>query len=101
MLLTNLANGYWQIPLHDNSQKCTTFLHNLKMYQFYSISFSFKMAGSVFIKLLHMTLSDQFEKSLVLYIVDFSLATCGSVYDHFKEVNLVLNMYLIIACNSS
>ena len=92
MSLTDLATGYWQIPLHESSRGYTAFLHNSKMYQFCRIPFGLKTAGSAFIRALNMALGNQFEKILTVYIDDLLIATSGSIHDHLEKINSVFSI---------
>ena len=92
MSTTDLATGYWQIPLHDSSRKYTAFLHNSKMYQFCRIPFGLKTAGSAFIRALNCAIGHQFDDVLTIYIDDFLVATAGSFYDHIENLKDVFTV---------
>ena len=92
MSLTDLATGYWQIPLHESSRGYTAFLHNSKMYEFCRIPFGLKTAGSAFIGALNMAFGNQSEKILTVYIDDLLIATSSSIHDHLEKINLVFSI---------
>lgn len=84
---TDLANGYWQIPLHKDSRKYSAFLHNGQMYQFCRIPFGIKTAGSGFIRALNFAMGNKFESSLTPYIDDLLITTKGSFCDHIDKIS--------------
>lgn len=68
---TDLASGYWQIPLHPDSRKYTAFLYDSQMYQFCRLLFGLKTAGSTFI----------------LFV-----ATKGNFYDHLRDIDRIFTV---------
>lgn len=91
MSTTDLQMGYWQIPLHPDSRKYTAFLYNSKMYQFCRLPFGLKTAGSAFIRALNLSLGNEFDDILTVYIDDFLIATSGNFYDHLRAVSRVFS----------
>lgn len=89
---TDLATGYWQIPLHPDSRKYTAFLYDSQMYQFCRLPFGLKTAGSVFIRSLHEVLGNQFEETLTIYIDDFLITTKGNFYNHIYEIEKIFTV---------
>lgn len=92
MTLSDLASGYWQIPLHSDSRKYTAFLYNSQMYQFCRIPFGLKTAGSAFMRAISMALGDRFKDFLTVYVDDFLIATRGSFEDHLNSVESVFTV---------
>lgn len=72
---TDLANGYWQIPLEEESRKYTAFLYNHNVYQFKRVPFGLKTAGSGFIRSVSLTVGNQFAGVLETYVDDMIVAT--------------------------
>lgn len=89
---TDLATGYWQIPLHPNSRKYTAFVYDSKVYQFCRLPFGLKTAGSAFICALNFALGDKFRDVLSMYIDDFLIATRGSFYDHLHALEGIFDV---------
>ena len=87
MSTTDLANGYWQIPLHKESRIYTAFLYGSRMYQFCRIPFGIKMAGSAFMRALGLALEHQFNDVLTMCVDDMLIASSGSIYDHLEKIH--------------
>lgn len=86
MSTTDLAAGYWQIPLHKDNRKYTAFLYNSKMYQFCRIPFGLKTAGSAFMRAVRCALGNEFDEFLTIYVDDFLVTTRGSFDDHLDKL---------------
>lgn len=86
MSLTDLASGYWQIPLYEDSRKYTAFLFESKLYHFRRIPFGIKTAGSPFIRSLNFAIGNQFDDCLTTYIDDFFISTSGSVENNIDKM---------------
>lgn len=82
MSMTDLATGYWQIPLHSESRKYTAFYYNYKMYQFCRLPFGLKTAGSIFIRVLRSIFGDDFNDILTMYVDDILVTTSGDFHNH-------------------
>lgn len=89
MSSTDLAAGYWQIPLHEESRKYTAFLYDSKMYQFRRIPFGLKTAGSAFMRAVRCALGSNFDDFLTIYVDDFLVATPGSFENHLRILSSV------------
>ena len=89
MSTSDMANGYWQIPLDEESRKYTAFLYDSKLYHFCRVPFGLKTAGSAFIRALNQVLGDAFSDVLTLYVDDILITTSGTVLEHFQAIGLV------------
>ena len=85
---TDLAYGYWQIPLARKSRPYTAFLYGSQLYQFCRIPFGLKTAGSGFIRALSLALGNEFDTFLTCYIDDL-LITSSTFEEHLKHLQLV------------
>ena len=88
--LTDLAYGYWQIPLAVESRPYTAFLYGSQLYHFCRIPFGLKTAGSGFIRALNLALGNEFDSFLTCYIDDL-LITSASFDDHLHYLDLVFH----------
>ena len=108
MSMTDLANGYWQIPLHRDSRQYTVFLHGSRMYQFCRIPFGIKTRGSAFVRALNLAIGNKFNDFLTIYIDDLLIATSGTFNNHIDKIsevfevlqcqNFTLNLEMSIFC---
>lgn len=89
---SDLANGYWQIPLHKDSRQYTAFLFDGVTYHFCRIPFGIKTAGSGFIRALKVALGNKFDPFLTTYIDDLLITTAGSFRDHMRDLSLVFSI---------
>lgn len=90
MSTTDLAYGYWQIPLAVESRPYTAFLYDSKLYQFCRIPFGLKTAGSGFIRALNLALGSEFDFFLTCYIDDL-LVTSKSFDEHLSHLKLLFS----------
>ena len=88
MSTSDLANGYWQIPLAKASRPYTAFLYGTRLYQFCRIPFGLKMAGSGFIRALTQVCDRDFDEFLTIYIDDL-LITSTSFEQHLGHLQSV------------
>ena len=89
---SDLANGYWQIPLHRDSRQYTAFVHNSRVYHFCRIPFGLKTAGSGFIRALNFALGSQCDAYLTAYVDDLLITTAGTFSDHLKDLVSVFSI---------
>lgn len=64
----DLASGYWQLPLHENTKPITAFMTHDNVYQFNVLPFGFNCAPVIF----QRTMMDLFRDvpGLLIYLVD-------------------------------
>ena len=89
---TDLANGYWQIPLHKSSRQYTAFLYNSKVYHFCRIPFGLKTAGSGFIRALNFALEDKFDLFLTSYVDDLLITSRGTFKNHLQDLCTIFSV---------
>lgn len=71
----DIAQGYLQIPLEQNSRKYTAFLFEGAQYQFCRVPFGLQTAGAGFIRALRIALGDDLDEDLTTYVDDIMCAT--------------------------
>lgn len=66
----DLAKGYYQVPVHPNSQKFTTFVSRTGTYAFKRMPFGPKNAPAVFQQMMNRALGKLLYKKACVYLDD-------------------------------
>lgn len=88
MSTTDLAYGYWQIPLAVEARPYTAFLYGSQLFHFCRIPFGLKTAGSGFIRALNFALGNEYDDFLTCYIDDL-LITSSSFDQHLEHLDVI------------
>ena len=86
----DMASGYWQIPLHPESQEKTAFLTAEGHYYFKVMSFGLCNAPSSFTRMMDKIFGDLKFKSLLVYIDDIIIYS-RTFEEHVRHVEEVLS----------
>ncbi|XP_052253199.1 uncharacterized protein LOC127859731 [Dreissena polymorpha] len=83
----DLAKGYWQIPMSEDSQQYTAFITEFGMFQFKRMPFGLVNSGATFTKMMHHVLkglptTDSFVDDIITHSKDFE--------GHLRDVRKVL-----------
>ncbi len=76
----DLASGYWQVEVDENSQDITAFITPWRLYQFNVMPFGLTNAPAIFQRLMNYVLHDYLNDFVVVYLDD--ILVCS---DTFKE----------------
>src|SRR6266498_984171 len=97
----DLASGYWQVEVNENSQDITAFVTLWGLYQFNDISFGLTNAPVTFQRLMNYVLHDYLNDFVVVYLDDIlvcldtfeeHLAHIRKVFIKLREANLVIKL---------
>ena len=90
----DLASGYWQIKVHENSQEKTAFITHQGLHEFKVMPFSVMNAPAVFQRLmqrvLHGIQSDSGKEFVSVYL-DNVIVFSESLHDHVVHLRAVFN----------
>ena len=90
----DLASGYWQIKVHENSQEKTAFITHQGLYEFRVMLFGVMNAPAVFQHLmqrvLHGIQSDSSKEFVSVYL-DNVIVFSESLHDHVVHLRAVFN----------
>ncbi|XP_049302010.1 retrovirus-related Pol polyprotein from transposon opus isoform X6 [Bactrocera dorsalis] len=70
----DMASGYYQIPMHEESVECTAFVTPDGQYDFLAMPFGLKNAPSIFQRTVMQTLGDLANTFVVVYMDDVMVA---------------------------
>lgn len=85
---TDFVDGYWQVPLEENSRQYTAFLHDSTLYQFRRVPFGLKTAGSGIIRAVSLAFGNEFNDFTTIYVDDV-LITSKTFSEHLVHLDLV------------
>ena len=89
----DLASGFWQIPVHKNSQEKTAFSTTFGLFEFRMMPFELKNAPSVFQRLMQQVLAGVNPESgpnFVVAYIDDLLVFSSSLQAHLDHLNHVM-----------
>lgn len=86
----DLTSGFFQIPLHENSQKYVAFSVFGRVYNFIRLPFGLSISSSEFIKCLYQVLGKEILEWVIVYIDD--LAICSkNLEEHMRWIKLLFH----------
>ncbi len=97
----DLASGYWQVEVDENSQDITAFVTPWGLYQFNVMPFGLTNVSATFQRLMNYVLHDYLNDFVVIYLDDIlvcsdtfeeHLAHLRKVFIKLREVNLVIKL---------
>src|SRR6266540_4147630 len=97
----DLASGYWQVEVDENSQDITAFVTSWGFYQFNVMPFGLTNAPATFQRLINYVLYDYLNDFVVVYLDD--ILVCSDTFDEhinhlrkvftkLREANLVIKL---------
>src|SRR6266540_3979750 len=97
----DLASGYWQVEVDENSQDITAFVTPWGLYQFNVMLFGLTNAPATFQRLINYVLHDYLNDFVMVYLDD--ILVCSDTFDNhinhlrkvfikLREVNLVIKL---------
>jgi len=87
----DMASGYYQIPLHEESIECTAFVTPDGQYEFLSMPFGLKNAPSVFQRTVMHTLGELANTFVVVYMDDV-LVVAATKNEAFERLQVTLDV---------
>src|SRR6266540_5290049 len=88
----DLASGYWQVEVEENSQDITAFVTSWGLYQFNVMPFRLTNAPATFQRLMNFVLHDYLNDFVVVYLDD--ILVCSDIFDehinHLRKVFIKL-----------
>ena len=88
MSVIDCTSGYWQIPLHHNSRKYTSFSTRYKRYQYNTLPMGITNAAPTFQKNMELMLSGMLWICCIVYIDDI-IVYSNSFEEHLKHLEEV------------
>uniref|UniRef100_A0A1Y1LVD3 RNA-directed DNA polymerase n=1 Tax=Photinus pyralis TaxID=7054 RepID=A0A1Y1LVD3_PHOPY len=97
----DLTAGYWQIPLHPDSRKYTSFLVNGRSYQYKVLPFGLNISVAVFNRCLDQVLGPEVLSYALIYVDDIVVASktfeeheghLRLIFSKLKEANMTINV---------
>src|SRR6266540_2233911 len=97
----DLASGYWQVEMDENSQDITAFITLWGLYQFNVMLFGLTNAPATFQRLMNYVLHDYLNDFVVVYLDDIlicsdtfeeHLAHLRKVFIKLRKANLVIKL---------
>ena len=89
----DMASGFWQIPLHLDSQEKTAFLTADGHYYFKVMPFGLCNAPSSFTRMMEKVLGDLKFKFVLIYIDDIIIYS-SSLIEHLEHLRIVLDRFI-------
>src|SRR6266498_2677006 len=95
----DLASGYWQVEVDENSQDITAFVTSWGLYQFNVMLFELTNASATFQRLMNYVLHDYLNDFVVIYLDDIlvyldtfkeHINYLRKVFTKLKEANLII-----------
>src|SRR6266540_3231551 len=77
----DLASGYWQVEVDENSQDITAFVTPWGLYQFNVIPFGLTNAPATFQRLMNYVLHDYLNDFVVVYLDD--ILVCLDIFEEY------------------
>ena len=87
----DLVRGYYQVPIHEQSQKYTAFSTVQSQYQFKRLSFGLKNSGMAFQRVMQQILAPVLNTNIIIYIDDVLVMT-ETFEEHVILVEKVLSL---------
>src|ERR1044072_3318065 len=88
----DLARGYWQIAMHPDSIKYTSFITPFGQYEFLVMLFGLKQAPEWFQLLVNDVLRPVIAKTAIVYLDDIIIFLKGTFQDHIRNVMEVFRL---------
>jgi len=83
----DLASGYWQVPMHPDDMKKTTFTCKLGLYYFKRLPFGLKNAPASFQAMMDLVFHEQIGKHLAVFIDDVNIYS-ASFEEHMEHLEM-------------
>ena len=87
----DLANGYWQIPVHADDRHKTAFITQKGLYEWNVMPFGLCNAPATFQRIMHNVFSDLIGKFVLVYIDDIIIYS-RSLEEHLQHVTIVFDL---------